>query len=816
MIPIVGAQQCISYLPQYRIPLALGTFLPDPYKTQLKGSIQVALDHIHNHSCILNDYYLHLILKDTECKTSVGMKALFELMNTEPRPFALFGDACTNVNEPVAMASKFWHILHLSYAETHAKFATADSQEMYPTFFRIVPGDRNINAARCRLIFHFNWTRVGTVKQSDEPRFALPHESLTTKLEHGYGIKVVYTAGITHDEIENIALELDELKKRDVRIFVGDFEEQLASRIMCEAYQKGIYGDSYVWILPGYHYGQWWKNSTGTNCTVEELSAAINGHFALQFASYSPHLEQMTVGNKTVAEVKRELEESCGGKCLPNILRAYAYDGLWTLAMAAHRLSMNYQRIHGTMWDPHGENGNWSNTHAGLLIEINNTSFSGVTGHVRFENNERLGLVEIMQWSNGSYTNVGHFDGSNDVFTLNPVLERWRVPLDATIVVHQRQYIAYPLFLLMSLFAAVGVALALIFLSINIRYRNHRFIKMSSPNMNNLIIAGSVCTYISVVLLGIDTRIVSPQRFVTICYAKTWVLCLGFTFAFGSMFSKTWRVHSIFTNIRMNKKAIKDYKLFFFVGLIALLDVFTLTLWAVISPFSFSVIQLATIYMENKVIAPEIERCYSDESVVFEAIIFGTKGLLMILGCFLAWETRHVNVAALNDSKYIGMSVYNVVVMCTLGLSLAFILQDRVDEAYALTTFFIIFCTTLTLCLVFVPKMIELIRNPSGSEPRYRKGLMKSVAGHQTKQFVRQVSMYVMILSVALLFYAELDSIKSPLHFVLQKKNEIELTDRGKIKVTTNERERLQRMEEDNQMWQRFLLEASAPSLNFS
>uniref|UniRef100_A0A915CD40 Gamma-aminobutyric acid type B receptor subunit 2 n=1 Tax=Parascaris univalens TaxID=6257 RepID=A0A915CD40_PARUN len=695
------------------------------------------------------------------------MKALFELMNADPRPFALFGDACTNVNEPVAMASKYWHILHLSYAETHAKFATADSQEMYPTFFRIVPGDRNINAARCRLIFHFNWTRVGTVKQSDEPRFALPHESLTTKLEHGYGIKVVYTAGITHDEIENIAPELDELKKRDVRIFLGDFEKVLASRIMCEVYQKGIYGDNYVWILPGYHYGEWWKNTASTNCTPEELFAAINGHFALEFAPYSPHLQQITVGNKTVGEVKEELEASCGKECTPNVLRAYVYDGLWTLAMAVHRLSVSYQGIYGTMWDPLSNNGNWSSTHARLLLEINNTSFNGVTGHVRFENNERLGLVQILQWCNGSYRNVGYFDGSNDAFTLSPILERWRAPLDATIVVHQRQYITYPLFILMSLFAAVGVALALLFLSINIRYRNHRFIKMSSPNMNNLIIAGSVCTYISVVLLGFDTRIVSPQGFVAICYAKTWILCFGFTLAFGSMFSKTWRVHSIFTNIRMNKKAIKDYKLFLFVGLIALLDVLTLALWAFISPFSFSVIQLATIYMENKVIAPEIERCHSDESVVFEAIIFGTKGLLMILGCFLAWETRHVNVAALNDSKYIGMSVYNVVVMCTLGLSLAFILQDRVDEAYALTSFFIIFCTTLTLCLVFVPKVVELIRNPSGSEPRYRKGLMKSVVGRKTQQFVREVS----------------------------------------VKVTTNERERLERMEEDNQMWRRFLLE---------
>lgn len=36
--------------------------------------------------------------------------------------------------------------------------------------------------------------------------------------------------------------------------------------------------------------------------------------------------------------------------------------------------------------------------------------------------------------------------------------------------------------------------------------------------------------------------------------ARAWVLMSGFTLAFGAMFSKTWRVHAIFTNIKLNKK----------------------------------------------------------------------------------------------------------------------------------------------------------------------------------------------------------------------------------------------------------------------
>ena len=59
----------------------------------------------------------------------------------------------------------------------------------------------------------------------------------------------------------------------------------------------------------------------------------------------------------------------------------------------------------------------------------------------------------------------------------------------------------------------------------------------------------------------------------------------GFTLAFGSMFSKTWRVHAIFTNIKLNKKIIKDYKLFMVVGVLVFIDVVTLTTWQIVDPF---------------------------------------------------------------------------------------------------------------------------------------------------------------------------------------------------------------------------------------
>ncbi|PIO61453.1 7 transmembrane receptor, partial [Teladorsagia circumcincta] len=160
---------------------------------------------------------------------------------------------------------------------------------------------------------------------------------------------------------------------------------------------------------------------------------------------------------------------------------------------------------------------------------------------------------------------------------------------------------------------------------------------MSSPNLNNLIIVGSMCTFASVVLLGIDTRILSNENFVKLCYDSKLLLILA-----GLLF----------------------------------VDILVLTLWAVISPFRMSVMELPQLHFDDRVVIPEIEKCESNHSAVFQAVLYATKGILMILGCFLAWETRHVNVPALNDSKYIGMSVYNVVVMSILGLSISVILQD--------------------------------------------------------------------------------------------------------------------------------------------
>ena len=62
--------------------------------------------------------------------------------------------------------------------------------------------------------------------------------------------------------------------------------------------------------------------------------------------------------------------------------------------------------------------------------------------------------------------------------------------------------------------------------------------------------------------------------------------------------------------------------------------------------------------------------------------------------------------------RYVGMSVYNVTIMCVLGVAISAVLNEHPNASFVLISVFIIFCTTGTLCLVFVPKVAPTSSSP--------------------------------------------------------------------------------------------------------
>ena len=110
---------------------------------------------------------------------------------------------------------------------------------------------------------------------------------------------------------------------------------------------------------------------------------------------------------------------------------------------------------------------------------------------------------------------------------------------------------------------------------------------------------------------------------------------------------------------------------------------------------------------DETIIIPAVYQCTCQYKSYFTATLYAYKGLLILFGLFLAWETRNVTIPALNDSKYIGMCVYNVVILSIIGAIVSIALENTMQQEtpYAITSLCLLTCTTVTVLLVFVPKV---------------------------------------------------------------------------------------------------------------
>ncbi|XP_038073128.1 uncharacterized protein LOC119741448 isoform X2 [Patiria miniata] len=318
--------------------------------------------------------------------------------------------------------------------------------------------------------------------------------------------------------------------------------------------------------------------------------------------------------------------------------------------------------------------------------------------------------------------NIGTYDTANDVLRMTSeiIWPGGEVPPDRTPVIRidrVEEYVGIDFIVFVSLasLAGIGILLSLFFLAFNIRYRALRIVRMSSPNLNNIILIGTVIVYASVVLYGIDTNLVAEKHLVLFCHIRVWFLVVGFVLAFGAMFSKTWRVHKVVARKTPKRKVVQDRQLILMVAALLLIDVVILVPWQLIFPW-----HVDKIYLPEKqdtenatlILVPYITMCTGEYYLYWTIGVCSFKGLLLIFGAFLAWETRQVTIPALNDSKLIGISVYNVVILCIVGLAINLVLGRDPQTLFIFNSGITIFCTTLAILIVFLPKVLAVRKNP--------------------------------------------------------------------------------------------------------
>uniref|UniRef100_A0A8C7S648 Gamma-aminobutyric acid (GABA) B receptor, 1a n=1 Tax=Oncorhynchus mykiss TaxID=8022 RepID=A0A8C7S648_ONCMY len=676
-------------------------------------SAQMALDLVNNRTDILPDYELELIYYDSMCDPGESTKLLYDLLYTEPIKTVLM-PGCSSVSTLVAEAARMWNLIVLSYGSSSPALS---NRNRFPTFFRTHPSATLHNPTRVRLFQKWKWTKIATIQQTTEV-FTSTLDDLEQRVKEA-GIEI----SVRQSFLTDPAVAVKNLKRQDARIIVGLFYETEARKVFCEVFKEKLYGKKYVWFLIGWYADNWFKiKDPSINCTIENMTEAVEGHVTTEIVMLNPETVR-GASNLTSQEFLGALMNRLGGKN-PEETGGFqeaplAYDAVWALALALNKtvapLKAKGRRLEDFNYNNH-------DITAEIYRALNTSSFEGVSGHVVFDaQGSRMAMTLIEQLQGGSYKKIGYYDSSQKNLSWfgNDVWIGAGPPADSTIVIEEFRYLSQKLFAAVSVFAGLGILLGIVCLTFNIYNSNVRYIQNSQPYLNNMTAVGCMMALAAVFPLGIDGHHIHRSQFPVVCQFRLWLLGLGFSLAYGSMFTKIWWVHNLFTKKEEKKEKrkgssrhLEPWKLYATVGVLLAIDILSLMIWQIVDPLHITVEKFTREAPKGDLdvlIQPLLEHCTSEKMNTWLGVVYGYKGLLLLLGIFLAYETKSVSTEKINDHRAVGMAIYNVAVLCMITAPVTMILTSQQDASFAFAALAIVFSVYITLVVLFVPKMRRLI-----------------------------------------------------------------------------------------------------------
>ncbi|KAL5471260.1 hypothetical protein EMCRGX_G029356 [Ephydatia muelleri] len=386
-----------------------------------------------------------------------------------------------------------------------------------------------------------------------------------------------------------------------------------------------------------------------------------------------------------------------------------AYDAVWILAAALNRTmamvksgNINEQAVRTSLvhWYP------WtsSSEKMGCLIQYNIqiTNFTGVSGHIHFDmNGTRIqNLIILKQYTRQAHGNMlrnqfAYLDaqhgynfnflpgvGDEDIYADG-------IPPDGAAINNTVTY-SIPMIVVFYTCSAGGEVFALVCLIFSVAFRNIRVVRLSSPALNYMIVAGSMCMYASLFAHLVPTTIKNG----------IWTSCL----------------------------LTQDWHMVLLTMIITGIGVCLLALATATTALNQFVVKVD--HLENpKEKAPRditknnyILTCYGHSSPAYylRALIFAYFAVLQILGIMLAFQTRKVKFPGLKDSKFVAIIMYTSSLVLLVLIVNAFAFDSYLNTSGSLHVIGVLILTTSILALIFIPKIVMLYKDSDNGESNSR------------------------------------------------------------------------------------------------
>ncbi len=179
------------------------------------------------------------------------------------------------------------------------------------------------------------------------------------------------------------------------------------------------------------------------------------------------------------------------------------------------------------------------------------------------------------------------------------------------------------------------------------------------------------------------------------CQSWLWLTSLSYSLMFSSMFVRTYRIDKIFNSPTLKVHVITDAYLVQIICAIIVVDVAILTWWQVASPFVATGALIVSDTSSLCVI------CASSSSGYQLFSLFVYKAAQTLWGIYLAYSVRDVQ-DNFNESRFIGISIYNCSIFCFVILPIIYTIQDsRPDVSTLLKGLLAAYINTFTLVCLY-------------------------------------------------------------------------------------------------------------------
>ena len=681
----------------------------------------IALDDINNSSDILQGYHLTLDIRDSKCD---HIHAITELVKsvTDGLYFSslnlgIISPGCGLVTEAVAgVVSKGVNLPIVSYGFNSPRMQQESKQ--FSTLFSISQSLLLTMRSAIKLLKYFNWvTNVAFITEENDIFLSTTENVLSSN----NNIMTLSDGNISILVKEHVKISfksasfksfLRSIREKYIRVILGLLSQRLAAQLICTARSGVIPGNGFVFVLVGTYSENWWQTET-TYCSLTDDD--VNSVIVVSGVS-NPDVNAILQSGRSVQNFKEEYNQKLNAWCNNSLhwsaidpFSHSVYDAVWSLALALNDSidAIDWAIDHGLYYDP--------DTLGTIVNSLQLVNFSGLTGQVRFTNNERIGTDSIQQIQDGTQVTIGYFEGKRFVIKANNYFIWPGNTTPSDMVTKDLRHIDLHLLIIVSILTSLGMIFNLVMCIFNTYYRKHKILRASSQRLNYVILVGVFFAYTSEIIhivrnSSLDS-VVSEGFYKAMCMFRIWMLSLSFTFTYGILFVRTWRIYRVFDNPWGSSRPYKDYHLLLIAGVFVIGDVFFLVPWTIIDPRCRSPFETGISYVSfTRIVYNE---CSSVNNQFWMGIVSAYKVIVIVAGIILISLVKKtvINRKIFDDSRSLIAAVYISGLSFIIGLLLILLFQIGRQKvlAFLANAGWVNLSSSGTLICVFLPKVYRIM-----------------------------------------------------------------------------------------------------------